>query len=205
MGIYSNRVFPWIIDRIMDRDVMTEQRRVAPPAHGDVLEIGFGTGLNLPHYPSSVEQLTVLDPNPGMHRRAVRRMKACPIPITPVTLGADGELPLDENRFDTVISTWTMCSITDLTRALVELSRVLKPGGSLLFIEHGLSPQEKIARWQNRLNSINMWIGDGCHLNRSIAQFLTSSPLMLVQCDQFYLPNTPRIGGWIYRGTARKP
>ena len=205
MGIYSDRVFPWIIDQVMDREVMAQQRRVVlAEAIGDVLEIGFGTGLNLPHYPASVEHLTVLDPNAGMHRRAAKRMKAFPIPIESMTLGADGELPSDNNRYDTVVSTWTMCSIGDLRRALTELTRVLKPGGKLLFIEHGLSPDDKVARWQNRMNGFNKWIGDGCHLNRNIADLITSSPLSLDQCDQFSLPSTPRVGGWIYRGKASK-
>jgi ubiquinone/menaquinone biosynthesis C-methylase UbiE len=205
VGIYSDQVFPWLVDRVMARDVMTEQRQVVlGKAYGDVLEIGFGTGLNLSHYPGIVEQLTVLDPNPGMHRRAAGRIAASRIPVHSVTLGADGALPLADNRFDTVVSTWTMCSIIDLERALLELYRVLKPGGSLLFIEHGLSPDRNIARWQNWLTPANKLIADGCHLNRNIAQFVTSSPLSLVQCDQFYLRGTHRIGGWMYRGQASK-
>lgn len=206
MGLYANRIFPWVIEHIMSRDVMTHQRRqVVPDARGDVLEIGFGTGLNLPHYRASVKRLTIIDPNPGMHRRAAPRIAQSSIPVESISLGADDRLPLDDNRFDTVVSTWTMCSIPDLPRALAEMARVLKPGGRLLFIEHGLSPDPGVARWQNRLNGLNRRIGDGCNLNRNIAAMIAASPLHVVTCDQFYLPHTPRLGGWMYRGTAEKP
>lgn len=205
LGIYSDRIFPWVIDKLMARDVMSEQRRhVLAPVRGDVLEIGFGTGLNLPFYPAAVDRLTVVDPNAGMHRRAAQRIKESKLSIDAVTLRADGALPLDENRFDTVVSTWTMCSIPDLPRALVELTRVLKPGGKLVFVEHGLSPDKPVASWQNRLNPIHQWLGDGCHLDRDIARFVAQSPLTLEDCDQFYMPDTPRFAGWLYRGTATK-
>lgn len=205
VGIYSDRIFPWVIDKLMDRPVMSEQRRqVLEPVKGDVLEIGFGTGLNIPFYSNAVDRLTVVDPNAGMHRRAAKRISQCPLSIESVKLRADGALPLDENRFDTVVSTWTMCSIPDLSRALVEISRVLKPGGRLVFVEHGLSPDKPVASWQNRLNPIHQWLGDGCHLNRDIAQYISESPLTLEKCDQFYMRETPRFAGWLYRGTATK-
>lgn len=205
MSIYSDRIFPWIIERVMSRDVMTAQRELAlADAEGDVMEIGFGTGLNLPHYGKLVSRLTVVDPNLGMHRRAAERIKASAIPVETIALGADDRLPVDDNRFDTVVSTWTMCSIPDLPKALSELYRTLRPGGRLIFVEHGLSPEAAVATWQNRLNGINRWIGDGCNLNRNIEAIVQASPFRLVKCEQFALPKTPRVGAWTYRGIAEK-
>lgn len=206
MGIYSNRIFPWVIEHVMSREVMTHEReKLVPAAEGDVLEIGFGTGLNLPHYSAAVTRLTVLDPNSGMHRRAAERIAAAKMPVEAIQLGAEDRLPVDDGRFDTIVSTWTMCSIPDLAGALRELARVLKPGGKLLFLEHGLSPDANIARWQNRLNPLNRRIGDGCNLNRDMTAIIGASPLVVESCDQFYLPKTPRIGGWMYRGVALRP
>jgi ubiquinone/menaquinone biosynthesis C-methylase UbiE len=205
MGWYSNYLFPWIVDKVMSNKVMIQQRRqVLAAAQGRVLEIGFGTGLNLPHYPASVRSLTIVDPNAGMHRRAARRLADSPIPLEAIQLRAEDQLPVAENSFDTAVSTWTMCSIPNLAGALAELARVLRPGGRLIFVEHGLSSEPAIARWQNRLNPINMRIGDGCHLNRDIARFIDDSPLVLERCDRFYLPRTPRIHGFTYRGSAIK-
>jgi ubiquinone/menaquinone biosynthesis C-methylase UbiE len=206
MGVYSRYVFPWIIDHVMARAVLVDERRkVLSAASGRVLEIGFGTGLNLPLYPAAVDRLTIVDPNVGMHRRAAARIAASPLEIDAIALGADGRLPLDDNSFDYVVSTWTMCSITDIGRALAEVYRVLRPGGRLLFVEHGLSPEAGVARWQNRLNGINQRIGEGCHLNRNIAALVAGSPLRLAACDEFYMPSTPRIAGWTYRGAGEKP
>lgn len=205
MSLYSERVFPWLIDRVMSSPPMTEQRRaVLAGARGDTLEIGFGTGLNLPHYPPAVDRLTVVDPNGGMHRRAARRVAVSTLPIQAIQLGAEDRLPVADDRFDTVVSTWTMCSIPLLARALAEMARVLKPGGQLLFVEHGLSPEPGVARWQHRLTPIMKRIGGGCHLNRNIAEFVRASPLRLVECDEFLLRDSPRVGGYTYRGRAEK-
>lgn len=205
MSLYSQRVFPWLIDRVMASEVMTEQRRlVLAEVQGDTLEIGFGTGLNLPHYPPSVERLTIVDPNRGMHRRAAGRIAASPLPIEAIQLGAENRLPVADDRFDSVVSTWTMCSIPRLADALREIARVLKPGGQLLCVEHGLSPEAGVARWQNRLTPIMRRLGDGCHLNRNIAEYVQKSPLQLTRCDQFYLRDSLRVGSWTYRGRAVK-
>jgi ubiquinone/menaquinone biosynthesis C-methylase UbiE len=205
MGLYSERIFPWIIDKVMANKVLAaERQRVLSEVRGNILEIGFGTGLNLPHYPQSVDHLTVLDPNAGMHKRAAARLAAARFKVTSIRLAAEARLPIDDGQFDTIVSTWTMCSIPRLDQALVELNRVLKPGGRLLFIEHGLSPDTKIARWQNRLNPINKRIGDGCNLNRNFAAIVGASPLTLEHCDQYYLPKSPRIAAWTYRGVATK-
>ncbi len=205
MGLYAHYLFPWIIDRVMAREVLTDERKqLLSETGGQVLEIGFGTGLNLRHYPSSVDRLTIVDPNRGMHRRAAKRIRESRIPVDSLSLAADQALPVPEGAFDCVVSTWTMCSITDLVRALDEMHRVLKPGGRLFFIEHGLSRDPGVARWQNRINPVNKWIGDGCHLNRDIKAFLSRVPLRLERCEEFELPSTPRVGAWTYRGVATK-
>lgn len=205
MGLYSDHIFPWVIEKVMSNDDMREQRqRVLAAARGRVLEIGFGTGLNLPHYPDQVESLAVLDPNAGMHRKASKRIASAPMPVEAIQQRADDAIAADTGSFDTVVSTWTMCSIPDLPRALREIARVLRPGGKLLFIEHGLADDPKTVRWQHRLNPIMNRIGDGCNLNRDIAGHIESSPLGLEQCDQFLMPKTPKVAGWTYRGMAVK-
>ncbi|MEX2673535.1 MAG: class I SAM-dependent methyltransferase [Phycisphaeraceae bacterium] len=205
MGLYGRYVFPWVLDRAMGREPM-EQRRpgVLGDAKGEVLEIGFGTGRNLPYYPAEIDHLTVLEPSEPVARRAEQRLRESPIKVESVRLGADQALPLDTARFDTIVSTWTMCSIDDLPRALHELHRVLKPGGRLLFIEHGLARTPKLAKWQHRLTPINRWIGQGCRLNRDFKAILHTSPLQLEQCEEFEMPSTPRIASHHYRGTAVK-
>lgn len=205
MGLYSDRIFPWLLEKVMSRDQMREQREIVlAAARGRVLEIGFGTGLNLPHYPEEVQSLAVLDPNAGMHRKAASRIAEATIPIESIQQRADEAIAADAESFDTVISTWTMCSIPDLPRALGEIARVLKPGGKLLFIEHGLAEDPKIARWQHRLNPVMNRIGDGCNLNRNIARFIRESPLAIESCDQFCLRKASRVDGWTYRGVAVK-
>jgi ubiquinone/menaquinone biosynthesis C-methylase UbiE len=190
----------------MSRTSLAEQRPVVlsqvPP--GDVLEIGFGTGLNLPHYPRHVRRLVVVEPNPGNGRRAARRLKESPLDVRPAALINGRDLPLDANSFDAVVSTWTMCSIADVDHALREIHRVLKPGGRLLFIEHGLSPERNVAAWQRRLNPLMTRLGDGCHLDRDIAGLVSQSPLNVLHLDRFYLRDTPRVGGYTYRGVAEK-
>lgn len=205
MGLYGRYIFPVVLDWAMRREPIERMRpQVLADAAGDVLEIGFGTGRNLPYYPPAVERLTVVEPSGPIARRAEPRIAASTIPIEPVQLRADQKLPIDANRFDTVVSTWTMCSIDDLPAALAEIHRVLRPGGRLLFIEHGLARSPGVAKWQHRLTPINRWIGQGCRLDRDIAAFLHESPLHVARCDEFELPDTPRLGSHHYRGTATK-
>jgi ubiquinone/menaquinone biosynthesis C-methylase UbiE len=169
-----------------------------------VLEIGFGTGLNLPFYPPTLRRLTVVDPNPGMARRARPRVAASGVDVRSLVLDAGRRLPIDDGSFDAVVSTWTLCSIPDVAAALAEVHRVLKPGGRFVFVEHGLAPDPPVAAWQRRLDKLNQFIGDGCHLTRDIASILRRSPLSAETCDTFYLADTPRVGGFTYRGHATK-
>lgn len=204
MGFYSNVVFPRVIDWLMDDRQMNEQRQmVLQGVRGDVLEIGFGTGLNLPHYPDSVRKLTVLDPNAGMKARAQARIAASPIEVESLVLGGEN-LPMDDQSFDTIVCTWTMCSIPDLQKALSETHRVLRPGGQFVFIEHGLSPDPDVEKWQNRVNPLWRRVGDGCNLNRPIDKCVEEGGLQLAELETFYMPKTPRFMGYMFRGTANK-
>lgn len=205
MGLYSRFIFPHVLDRAMRRAPIAAQRPLAlAGARGEVLEVGFGTGLNLPHYPPGVTRVVALEPNERVSRRARERIKASGLDVQLAPLRGDRDLPFDAGRFDCAVSTWTLCTIPDVAHALAEVHRVLRPGGRLFFVEHGLAPDPGIRRWQRRLNPLNRFLGDGCNLDRDVAALLRGSPLGVEQCDTFYLPDTPRVGGYTYRGRAVK-
>lgn len=205
MGLYSRFIFPSVLDHAMRRQPVERQRPIAlAGVRGEVLEIGFGTGLNLPHYPKGVTRLVALEPNARVSRRARARIEAAEFDVELAGLRGDRDLPFDAGRFDDAVSTWTLCTIPDVAHALAEVGRVLKPGGRLFFVEHGLAPDPAVRRWQHRLNPLNRFLGDGCNLDRDIAALLGASPLEVEQCETFYLPDTPRVGGYTYRGWAVK-
>jgi ubiquinone/menaquinone biosynthesis C-methylase UbiE len=205
LGWYSRVLVPRIVDLVMSNRILRSQRQaLLAKASGEVLEIGFGTGLNLPHYPAAVQRLTVVDPNPGMARRAARRLETASRPILQ-HLGTCESLPLPDAGFDTVVSTWTLCSIGPIDRALREVLRVLRPGGLFLFVEHGLSPDPSVARWQRRLTPVHKRLADGCHLDRDIRALVAASGLQIQALDQFYLEQTPKILGYTTRGAAVRP
>jgi ubiquinone/menaquinone biosynthesis C-methylase UbiE len=205
MGLYSRYIFPRLLERSMARPSSVEQRRhVIGQARGRVLEIGFGTGLNLPFYTGDVERLVAIEPNEGMARWTRERIAAAKVPVERHRLAAGGRLPFDDASFDTIVSTWTMCSIRDVAGALAEAHRILKSGGQFLFVEHGLSPEQHVARWQRRMTPIFKLVGDGCHLDRDIESIVRASPFQLETIDRFYLPDSPKVGGYTYRGVARK-
>jgi ubiquinone/menaquinone biosynthesis C-methylase UbiE len=169
---------------------------------GEVLEIGFGTGLNLPFYPDSVRKLTTVDVNPGMNALAQKRLSTSRLNVEQQVLNGE-KLPMAANTFDHVVSTWTLCSIAQADNALAEIYRVLKPGGTFIFIEHGLSDIPKIQVWQNRLTPFQKVIGDGCHLNRNI-QLLIEKHFDKVELERFIMKNLPAIAAYTYKGTATK-
>ena len=205
MGFYSRHIFPRLMDRAMSHGPLTEQRaQVLSRTRGDVLEIGFGTGLNLPHYPAGVRKLVAVEPNDGARRRARERLQASEVRVDFADLVGGRDLPFAAGTFDTVVSTWTLCSIADVAHALAEVHRVLRPGGKFLFIEHGLSPDEKVARWQRRLEPIQKRLAEGCHLARDIPALIAASPMRIEACDRFYLRQTPRLVGYTYRGIATR-
>lgn len=174
------------------------------PAAGEVLEIGFGTGLNLAHYGPNVSRVRAVDPNPMLPTRIAERRAAVQFTVE-VTLQSAEQLPYEDRTFDCIVSTWTLCTIPDPVRALQEARRVLKPGGTLLFLEHGRSDDQKIASWQDRLNPIQNLIGCGCNLNRPIDRLIAQAGMTIAHLDRFSMRDVPRLGGEMYRGDATRP
>ena len=204
MGFYSQVIFPRLCDLLLNRPFVAKHRQqLLATACGDVLEVGFGTGLNLPHYPAQVKRITTVDPNIGMHRLAQRRVRQAKIEVDHRVLSGE-QLPFDSGTFDCAVSTFTLCSIGDVGQALSEVYRVLKPGGRLLFLEHGLSPEPSVQKWQRRLNWLEMRLADGCRLDRDMRELVAARPFSTVEVQEFYLERTPKTHGYLYRGTASK-
>jgi SAM-dependent methyltransferase len=201
---YSEVIFPRLCDLFLNRPfVAKHRRRLLASALGDVLEIGFGTGLNLAHYPDQVRKITTVDPNAGMHRLAQRRVRQSRIEVEQQVLSGE-ELPFEENRFDCVVSTFTLCSIADVCQAVSEVCRVLRPGGRFLFLEHGLSSDPTVQKWQHRLNWLETRLADGCRLDRNIKELIAAQSFSSIEVDEFYLEHTPKTHGYLYRGMATK-
>jgi SAM-dependent methyltransferase len=204
VGFYSAVIFPRLCDLLLRGPFVAKRRReLLAAAHGEILEVGFGTGLNLPHYPAGVRRITTVDPNPGMHRLARRRVRQSGIDVDHRVLGGE-RLPFEDGRFDCAVSTFTLCSIADVERALGEVYRVLRPGGRFLFLEHGLSPQPNVRTWQRRLNGLEGLLADGCRLDRDIKALVAARPFASVEIEESYLERTPRTHGYLYRGIATK-
>lgn len=204
MHLYSRFVFPWLCDILLGRRCVAEHRKtLLSNASGKILEIGFGTGLNLPHYPADVRQITVVDPNDRMLRKARNRVARSGIEVDQRRFLGE-QLLFDDASFDCVVSTFTLCSVDDPQRVVREIHRVLKPGGRFLFLEHGLSPEPNVRKWQRRLNPLERLLGDGCRLDRDMRAIVASQPFATVEIDNFYLERAPRTHGCFYRGLARK-
>jgi ubiquinone/menaquinone biosynthesis C-methylase UbiE len=204
VGIYSKHIFPRFYDCVADQPFWKKHRKEQlASVDGEILEIGVGTGLNLPYYPPHVRKITTADPNPGMNKRLQRRIDETGIEVDKQIISSEA-LPFDEAVFDCVVSTITLCSISDVKQAMSELFRVLKPGGRILFLEHGISPDSKVAKWQRRLNWIQRIIGDGCTLTLDVRELLATQPFSSVEIDNFYMEKTPRTHGFMYRGEAVK-
>lgn len=203
MGFYWNVVFPRLCDCAMNQPHFAEHRKqLLANVGGEVLEIGVGTGLNLSHYPDRVRKITTVDPNPGMNKLLLNRIKQTGMDADHRILGGE-QLPFDDATFDCVVSTWTLCSIRDVERAMRELYRVLKRGGQFLFLEHGLSDVPKVRTWQRRLNWLQMFIA-GCRLDLNVSELLADQPFASVEIETFYLQKTPRTHGYMYQGVATK-
>jgi ubiquinone/menaquinone biosynthesis C-methylase UbiE len=204
VGFYSQVIFPRICDLFLDHPDLAEHRQgLLSKVGGEVLEIGFGTGLNLPHYPEHIRKITIIDPNVGMHRLARRRVAQARVEVDQRVHRGE-RLPFADCTFDCVVSTWTLCSIAEVDRALAEVYRVLKPQGRFLFLERGLSPEPAVQRWQRRLNRLEMWLADGCRLDRDIKTLVVAQPFRPIEIDEFYLKKMPRTHGYMYRGIATK-
>jgi SAM-dependent methyltransferase len=202
MGAYGDYVLPRVINRICGVKALGGyRRRVCDGLAGEVLELGFGSGLNIPYYPQAVTRLNAVDPSDVAWRLASDRVSASPVPIK--RSGLDGQaLPFDDASQDAALSTWTLCTIPDVARALGEVRRVLKPGGSLHFLEHGLAPDARVQRWQRRLEPVQKRIAGGCHFTRPIVELLTAAGFVISDVDVFYEPG-PKFAGADSLGTAR--
>lgn len=200
-ALYNDRVLPRIADKALGGAAFVKLRRRATDGlAGHVLEVGFGSGHNVPLYPSEVERVSAVDPATIGRRLAENRVKASPVAIDYV--GLDGQdLPLEDHSVDHVLTTWTLCTIPDLPRALGEMRRVLKPGGQLHFLEHGRAPDPAVARWQDRITPLQKRIFGGCHLNRSIDSAITDAGFELTRVDKFYMRG-PKPVGFMYEGRA---
>jgi ubiquinone/menaquinone biosynthesis C-methylase UbiE len=203
MGIYQDQVLPRVTDAVMRRREFTPIReRVSAALEGEVLEIGFGSGLNVPHYPATVTRVRAVDPATAGRRLAAKRVAESPVPVE--YIGLDGqELPVDPASIDHILTTWTLCTIPDVERALSEVRRVLRPGGSLHFVEHGRSPDPTVARWQDRLTPLQRRLAGGCHLNRPIGRLVADSGLGLTRMENYYAKG-PKPFGYMFEGTAIK-
>ena len=202
MGFYGRRILPRLIDFGMrSRRLAGLRERLVGEAQGRVLEIGIGSGLNLPFYRREVEAVLGIDPSPELLARARRQAAWVHFPIE-LRRGSAEELPLDDASVDSVVTTWTLCSVADPTRALGEIRRVLRPGGALLFLEHGQAPEPGVARWQDRLTPLWRKFAGGCHLDRPIGQLIGAAGLRLAALDTGYLVEGPRPFTFHYRGRA---
>ena len=203
-GFYERRVFPWLNDQLSGAPEVTALRTEAlRTAAGMVIEIGFGSGANLPHYPPEVESIVAIDPNEGMHDRASSKVRASRIPVT-MLVGRAETLPVPDGTLDTAVSTLTLCSVADPGRVLSELSRVLNDRGRLIVMEHGRADDPGVSRWQDRLNGIQKVMACGCHLNRPIQQLVESAGFHFETVRKFYLKKAPRTHAWFTVGVASK-
>ncbi|MFP3901387.1 MAG: class I SAM-dependent methyltransferase [Acidimicrobiia bacterium] len=203
MGFYERTILPRIVDLTCGTGQIAKLRaRITEGLAGDVVEVGFGSGHNVPHYPDDIRRVLAVDPSGTARRLAGRRLADSPIPVEFV--GRDGEeLPIADESVDAALSTFTFCTIPHVDRALAELRRVLRPGGALHFLEHGLSPDPKVAAWQHRLTPIQKRIGGGCHLDRPIDRLLADAGLRVDDVRHYYLKG-PKAFGYMYEGVAHK-
>ena len=202
--LYGQYVFPWLMDWLLRGEKFAEQRRrLLAEVAGEVVEIGFGTGLNFPHYGRKVSRIVAVEPVAMLPRRVHQRIAAGSLPVERITAQAES-LPLADASCDCAVTTWTLCSVRDVAASLAELRRVLRAGGKLLFLEHGLSNDPAVARWQRRLTPLQRIIGCGCHLDRPIASFIDHSGLAIERMDRFVLERESPIYGTMYAGVACK-
>jgi ubiquinone/menaquinone biosynthesis C-methylase UbiE len=205
MGLYSSYIFPRLLDWSLGNAMIRNQRREALEGlHGHVLEIGFGTGLNLACYPPAVTRVTALDSERMLPKRVADRIARAQVPVEQLQLDAGGRLPFADDAFDGIVTTFTLCSIGDVTSALAEIERVLKPEGNYVFLEHGRSDDTRVAKRQDSFNPIQKVIGRGCNMNRRIDKLVAAAGLRIIKLDRYCLPDTPRMLGEMYRGIAKK-
>jgi ubiquinone/menaquinone biosynthesis C-methylase UbiE len=202
--LYRDQVLPVVTDVVLAGQEFDRIRaRVAEGLSGEVLEVGFGSGRNVGHYPAAVRRVRAVEPASGGRRLAAKRIAASAVPVE--YIGLDGEaLPLPDDSLDYVLITWTLCTIPDVERALAEITRVLRQGGSLHFAEHGRSPDPAVARWQDRLTPLQRKVVGGCHLNRPIGQLVAGAGLKLTRLENYYIRG-PKAFGYTFEGIGTKP
>lgn len=205
MGWYRDHVLPRVVDRACGMKSMLPLReRACIGLHGRVVEIGFGSGHNVALYPAEVTEVAAIEPADLAWKLAQKRLDATDADVR--RRGLDGQsLPLDDNAFDAALTTWTLCTVPDAHAALAELRRVLKPGATLHFVEHGLAPDEKVRRWQHRLEPVQKRVAGGCHLTRPIAELIELAGFTISELDEFYERGTPKVLGADSLGVAVSP
>lgn len=202
MGFYEERIVPRCINVALNtKETRKLRARVCADLKGEVLEIGFGSGLNLPHLPSSVTHLLAVDPSQVGVKLAGKRIAASKVPVD--MIGLDGQrLPVEDASVDAVLCTWSLCTIPDAVAAVREAARVLRTGGTFHFVEHGLATDEKVQRWQNRLNGFQQRTAGGCNLNRSIDAMIEAGGMKVTKLERYYAPGLPKPFGSLYEGVA---
>jgi ubiquinone/menaquinone biosynthesis C-methylase UbiE len=204
MGFYTEQLLPRFQNKVMDRKDLTEARaRVCSTLSGDVVEIGFGTGLNARHYPDGVRRVAAVEPSSLCMRIAEPRIAATSAKVE--MAGLNGEkLDLPSDGFDAALSTWTLCTIPDVDAALAEVHRVLKPGGTFHFVEHGRAPDAGVSRWQDRIEPPWKRIAGGCHVTRQIPELVERAGFRLDGLEAYYISGEPKVFGYTFEGAATK-
>jgi len=202
MGFYETFILPRLMNLMMGNKFATEERKkTLAEVKGTVLEVGFGSGRNLPWYPPGVLRVVAVDPSRESAKLAKKRIAAAPFPVEYVPIAGE-EISAPDHSFDCVVSTFTLCTIPDPGLALQQMRRVLKPGGKLFFAEHGLATDPKVQRWQNRLNRLQNFMCGGCNMNRDIRTLVGQAGFALDQVDQYYMQGAPKFAGFMTRGIA---
>lgn len=203
MSFYDDHILPHIIHIACGtKPILKQREKIVPQAEGRVLEIGMGSGINIRYYnPDKVEKIWGLEPSAGMRQKAKSRVEAAPFDLEWLDLPGE-EIPLDDKSVDTIVLTYTLCTIPDWLSAVKQMRRVLKSSGKLLFSEHGKAPDASVKKWQDRINPLWMKIAGGCHLNRDIPELLIEGGFNIKEMDTLYVPSTPKVTGFTYWGYA---